>query len=222
MSAPHGRRVAWATTTPSTTPAAQPAGPPSRTTQARTAAPMRARKAPSTSTASVKPRRKTMVSVRVRMAMSHPLHRQLPRNLNPWGCWVALTAQPEVLVGLEDEGVRLYNHRTPVGLRRLPGQLESALAHDAQADRLALGREVGQHEQALAGLTAQQAEDVVVAGPQRLARPPAPGGAGRARGGAARAAPPRPQPAQPVPQSPLDRVGLPAPFGRRPVHRRAV
>src|SRR5512133_1584521 len=183
MSVPHGRRRAWATTMASTTPAPQPAGPPTTMPPARTIAPMTARKAASTSTARVNPRRKTMVSVRVRMVISHPLHRQLPGNLNPCGCCVALAAQPEVLVRLEDEGVLLYNQPTPVGLRRVLRQLEPAVAHDAQADRLALWREVGQQEQPLARLTAQQAEDVVVPRPQRLGRPLHVGGARGAPGG---------------------------------------
>ena len=109
-------------------------------------------------------------------------------------------AQPQVLVGLEDDEVARLDQRTPIGHRGVRSQREPAVVHHGAVEGLALGGEVGEQEQALAGVLAQQAEDVVVAGPQRLA--------GALRVGGARGAARGDEPAQAVPQAALDRLGV--------------
>ena len=84
----------------------------------------------------------------------------------------------------------------------------------AQPDRLRVGGEVREHEQRLAGLLAAEAEDVVVAGPDRLDDALDVDRAGRAAGGD--------QALEPGPQPALDRRGVVAALGRLPVHRRPV
>ena len=80
--------------------------------------------------------------------------------------------------------------------------------------RLGLGREVRQQEQPVAGVLAHEAEDVVVAGPDRPRPPLGVDGAGGAAGGD--------QPPQPGPQAALDGGRIVAALGRLPVHRRPV
>ena len=178
MSAPHGRRVAWATTTASTMPAAQPAGPPTSMTQASDDRADEGQEGAQHQHGEREAQAEDDgVGSGTHGVISHPLHRQHAAKPQPPGCWIALAAQPEVLVGLEDEEVALPRRSgAPVGHARPRRSSARPRSRDHGAvDRLALGGEVGEQQQALAGLLAQQAEDVVVAGPQRLGARPARG-----------------------------------------------
>ena len=122
--------------------------------------------------------------------------------------------KPEVLVWREDHEVVVGLDAAAVGLGRVAGQREAAGADDVERHRLRVGGEVRDDQQRLAGLLAAEAEDVVVAGPDRLDDAL---DVDRARGAAR-----RDQPLQAGPQPALDRRRVVAPRGRLPVHRRAV